>query len=94
MLAFIIYILNLFDLACTGYLVCKYGLDIEGNPIGRFILTSVDSIIIFKVLIPAAALVQIWKYRDHKLAQVALWLLLGVFAVLTIYHLYLIWRLS
>lgn len=89
----LIYLLNLFDLICTTYLVSKYGIEIEGNPIGRFIFTSADTIILFKVLIPAAALVQLWKYREHKLAQVALWLLLIVFILLTLYHLYIILKL-
>ena len=88
-----IYLLNIFDLLCTTYLVSKYGIEIEQNPIGKFILTSVDAVILFKVLIPAAALVQLWKYREHKLAQVASWLLLVVFALLTLYHLYIILKL-
>lgn len=64
------------------YLVSKYGVDIEGNPIGRFILTSGDGILLFKILIPALALLILYKYNCKKI----LYALLTLFILLSIYH--------
>ena len=80
------YLLNLFDLAMTNLWVSRYGLSIEGNPIGRWLYASnaVYAVKIFAVGVALAALGACIRKRP-KLAWVA-YIPLGVYGLLAVYH--------
>ena len=82
----ITYALSLFDLLCTYRLYYLYGIEIEGNPIGRYLLSS-NLAIPVKVLGIGAALFALYacikRYPQYKWTS---WLVLAVYAVLAVYH--------
>lgn len=80
------YILNIFDLCMTLYYTEKFGLDIEGNPIGRWILSDPRRIALFKVTLVAILLFVLWVARERKTAIVGSWIVLGVYIALAVYH--------
>ena len=85
----IIYALNLFDLFMTKRLVNLYGMAIEWNVFGQWIMGDNVRILIFKILLPALGLFVLWKTQDRTLSKVFRWVLLAVFIVLAIYHIVL-----
>lgn len=97
----IAYALNLFDLAATTYWVNRFGLEIEGNPIGRWLY---ETGIAYPVKIVGMA-VLFWllhravQYRDEGHAKtfewwdIASWLVLAVYGLLALYHVILIIRI-
>nr|DAI55028.1 MAG TPA: hypothetical protein [Caudoviricetes sp.] len=87
----ILYLLNLFDLIATQRLINKYGLTAEANPFGQWLFNS-GMVYVFKIVIVGLALLLIWKLKTHKLAVIMSWVLLVIFAVLTVYHLIIIFR--
>lgn len=87
----VIYLLNLFDLIATQRLINKYGLIAEANPFGQWLFNS-SMVYIFKIVIVGLALLLIWKLRTYKLAVIMSWVLLVIFAALTVYHLIIIFR--
>lgn len=90
----IAYVLNLFDLVMTNHWVRKFGVEIEGNPIGRWLYQSG---IVYPVKIVGVG-VLLWllykavKHRDIGLENstqwwdIAKWLVLSAYAALAIYH--------
>lgn len=85
----LIYLLNLFDLFATQRLVNKYGLAVEANPVGQWLFNS-GMVYIFKIVIVGLALAVLWKFGKNKLAIVLSWVVLGIFAMLTAYHIIII----
>lgn len=90
MVYIITYALNLFDLAFTMYMVNRFGIEVEGNPIGRWMIQS-GSVYFVKIGFMAVALyllylcikaVPKWKW--------ICWIPLVVYSVLAIYHLCII----
>lgn len=80
------YLLNLFDLYCTMQFVKRYGIEVEANPIGRWMYTTgmVYAVKIFVVggLLAAMGIL----LRKHpKLAWMA-YIPLVVYAVIAVYH--------
>ena len=80
------YYLSLIDLILTLELVNKYGLDIEANPVGRWILSENWRIFIFKVVFVLCGLFVLWIFRERKLAQIASWIVLIAYSLLAVYH--------
>nr|DAG04020.1 MAG TPA: hypothetical protein [Myoviridae sp. ctbEa13] len=77
-----IYLLNIFDLLCTTYLVSKYGIEIEQNPIGRFLYSHPRLLIYVKVLFVGFCLLILKRHKCKIIGYV----LLTLFILLTIYH--------
>lgn len=92
----IIYILNIADLVFTSYLIKKFGLDIEFNPLGRFLYKHniISFIKIIGVLIFLSILLTMSKYYKRKLATTSLWILLVIFLALVIYHIILLIKIN
>ncbi len=85
----LIYLLNLFDYIMTVIQVNKYGIDIEANPIMRMFMANDGAFFIIKVLFVALLLMVMWQYEDLKICKIGEWVLLAVYSVLAVYHIYL-----
>ena len=91
---FTTYLLNLFDLEMTAYWVSLYGLEVEGNPIGRWLYKSG---IVYPVKILVVGLL-LWLLRvavakiDTKKREwwdAVSWVMLAVYAAVAVYHIIL-----
>ena len=85
-LLIIAYLLNLFDLYCTMLLVNRYGIDIEANPIGRWMFEN-NVAWVFKIFVVGGllAVLGICIRKHPKYAPVA-YIPLVVYGALAIYH--------
>jgi hypothetical protein len=86
----IIYLLNLFDLVCTLILFQKYGFSIESNPFGRLLLSNFILLLIYKVIVVAAALCVIYLNKNKFLAVAGQNILFTVYSFIGLYHLLII----
>ena len=90
----IAYLLNLFDLAMTNHWVNKFGIEIEANPIGRWLYQNHLAVPIKVFGIGAIFLIlhNAIKHRDKGLEHstqwwdIASWVVLAVYSILSIYH--------
>ena len=80
------YIFNIIDLIVTMYLVRLFGLSIEGNPIGRWLIkTNLQYFV--KIVIIGALLLGIWKLSNgNNLINICSWILFLAYTLLIIYH--------
>lgn len=94
----ITYALNIFDLVMTNHWVSKYGIEIEGNPIGRFLY---ETGLVYPVKIVGVGLLLLLlhfavKYRDKGTESttqwwdLAKWVVLTAYSLLAVYHVVLI----
>lgn len=83
----ITYIFNLIDLIATMYLVSLFGLSVEGNPIGRWLIRT-NLVYLFKIGLVGGLLLAIGLLgkRNKKAAIIGSWVLLLAFSTLTVYH--------
>lgn len=79
----ITYFLNLIDLIATLYLVSLFGLDIEANPIGRWLIKT-NLVYFVKIVVVGLILYVVSKSR---IGNICSWVLLIAFVLLTVYHL-------
>ena len=80
----ITYIFNLIDLIATMYLVSLFGLSVEGNPIGRWLIQT-NLVYVVKIAVVGLALLLLWKFKNNKFAIVGSWVFLITFSLLAIY---------
>lgn len=85
----IAYILNLFDLGMTQYFISKYGISVEGNPIGRWLFAHPILLLIYKLGLVAILLLVLYHFRNNRVANIGSWIILGVYITLAIYHIIL-----
>lgn len=86
MIYIITYILNLFDLAVTTYWVSKYGIEIEGNPIGRWLYRT-GAVYPVKILLIGALLALLWALTKIKPGYGwAGYVVLAAYVALAVYH--------
>lgn len=83
----ITYIFNLIDLIATIYLISLFGLSVEGNPIGRWLIQT-NLVYPFKIGVVGGLLLAIGLLgkRNKKAANIGSWVLLTVFTSLILYH--------
>ena len=83
----ITYIFNLTDLIATMYLVSLFGLSVEGNPIGRWLI-QINLVYPFKIGVVGGLLLAIGLLGkiNKKAANIGSWVLLLAFSALTVYH--------
>lgn len=83
----ITYLFNLIDLIATMYWVGLFGLSVEGNPIGRWLIRT-NLVYPFKIAIVGGLLLMIGLLgkRNRKAANTGSWVLLTAFASLILYH--------
>lgn len=88
MIAIVTCILNALDALFTLYLVNKYDIDIELNPVGKWLIASKYGLIIQKIIVVSLLVVLLYTLKTkYPLARYALLFLLIVFSLLTVYHL-------
>lgn len=83
------YLLNIIDYIFTAYWVHKFGIEIEANPIGRWLFEN-NVAWVYKIFIVGGlfALLGYFIKREPKVV-IAAYILLGVFAALTVYHIFI-----
>lgn len=83
----ITYIFNLIDLIATIYLISLFGLSVEGNPIGRWLIRT-NLVYPFKIIVMGGLLLTIGLLGkiNKKAANIGSWVLLMVFTSLILYH--------
>mgnify|MGYP006928622763 CR=1 FL=1 len=83
----ITYIFNLIDLIATMYLISLFGLSVEGNPIGRWLIRT-NLVYPFKIVVMGGLLLAIGLLGkiNKKAANIGSWVLLMVFTSLILYH--------
>lgn len=86
---FIMY-LNLIDYLCTTYHVTRYGTQLEVNPLMRCLMVNDLSFLAVKVILVDILLVFLYCHRELKVVQVGTWVLLIVYGILALYHLFLL----
>lgn len=84
------YIMNIFDLVATLMLVMRFGLDVEGNPFGRLLLSEPVWAFVYKVFGIAALLLVLYLFRSRKLAVYGSYTVFFAYSALSIYHLAII----
>ena len=81
----VIYTLNIIDLIATMLLVKRFGIQIEGNPIGKWLIET-NLVWFVKIVIVGAALLGLYKLQEIKIAHTASTVILVVYSILVIYH--------
>ena len=81
----VIYVLNIIDLIATMLLVKHFGLEIEGNPIGKWLIET-NLVWFVKIVIVGAALLGLYRLQEIKIAHTASTVILVVYSILVIYH--------
>lgn len=81
----VIYILNIIDLIATMLLVKRFGIEIEGNPIGTWLIET-NLVWFVKIVIVGVALLILWKFKEDKIVSIASTVLLGIYSILVLYH--------
>ena len=81
----VIYILNIIDLIATMLLVKRFGLEIEGNPVGKWLIET-NLVWFVKIIIVGVALFGLYKLQKIKIAHTASTVILVVYSILVIYH--------
>ena len=81
----VIYVLNIIDLIATMLLVKRFGLEIEGNPIGTWLIET-NLVWFVKIVIVGVALLGLYKLQGIKIAHTASTVILVVYSILVIYH--------
>jgi len=79
------YAFNVFDLACTLFLVSAFGLAVEANPFGLALLQS-PAAVIYKCVVVLGLLYILWLLRGCRLARLGAWVVFWVYAALAAYH--------
>ena len=83
----ITYIFNLIDLIATMYLVSLFGLSVEGNPIGRWLIQT-NLVYPFKIVVMGGLLLAIGLLGkiDKKYASALTWITLVIYTLVVLYH--------
>lgn len=86
MICFIAYLLNIIDYLFTAYWVHKFGIEIEANPIGRWMFEN-NVAWVYKIFIVGGlfALLGYFIKRAPKAAWVA-YIPLVVYGLIVVYH--------
>ena len=82
----ITYLLNIIDYLFTLYWVRKYGIEIEGNPIGRWMFSN-NIAWLFKIVLNGVLLGAVgWYVHLRPERGWIAWICLCVYGVIVLYH--------
>jgi hypothetical protein len=80
------YLLNIIDYLFTLYWVRKFGIEIEGNPIGRWMFSH-NIAWLFKIVLNGVLLGAVgWYIHRHPEDGYLAWICLIVYGLLCLYH--------
>jgi hypothetical protein len=83
------YLLNILDYLFTLYWVRKFGIEIEGNPIGRWMFSH-NIAWLFKIVLNGGLLWAVGYYvRNHPEDAYLAWICLIAYAIIVAYHIIL-----
>ncbi len=88
------YILNVVDYFFTVYWVDNYGLDIESNPIGRWLFENNLAGFVKIVLVGVLFLILALLSKKLKKAAKAGYLIFAVYSVVVLYHTFLVFYIA
>lgn len=83
----IAYLLILFDLFMTRQWVALGGLSVDANPLGAWILSAGWRQVAFKIVLPLAVCLLLYRYKRRRAAVIGSWAILAVYAAIAVYHL-------
>ena len=88
-LGLLVLLLQVFDGAVTGYIVAKFGTQMENNHLAREVMDGMGisfGVIVFKGIAIIAVLYMLWaawmREQAHQMVVRLLWLALGVYMVM------------
>lgn len=85
----IAYILNIIDYLFTAHWVNKFGIDIETNPLGRWMLEN-NVAWVFKIFVVGGLyILLLCLVKQHPKVVLVAYILLAVYAVIVIYHIFI-----
>lgn len=90
----IAYVLNIIDYLFTRHWVNLYGIDIEGNPIGRWLIENHLAVPVKVFGVGGLLIVLYHALKKHPKWNWTSWLLLAVYSVLAIYHIFIAFRVA
>lgn len=85
MLYLIAYLLNVFDAFATWVWFTRYGIEIELNPVGRWLLEN-GLMCVFKLGVVGLLLLFLYANRDRTASVVGAWVVLIVYACICVHH--------
>ena len=84
-----IFSLNIFDAFCTLVWLRRGGS--EGNPLMNLAIEAGDSVFLFqKCIVAGLWLLVLLVHKNFRIARIGLWVLLGVYGTLALYHAFLV----
>lgn len=81
----IAYLLNVFDATATWLWFIHYGIEIELNPIGRWLLKT-GFMWVFKLVLVGWMLLFLYDNRDTTISVVGAWVVLILYACICVQH--------
>lgn len=80
------YLLNLFDLAFTMCFVDRFGIEIERNPLGRWLIQS-GNVYFAKIVLVGVALLLLYQCtKAVPNIKWVCWIPFAIYSVLAVYH--------
>lgn len=84
----IIWLLNLFDYICTYHITGKYGLDVELNPLMRFLLPNPLLAFVVKMGVTTITCILCYMVKDKPIIKVMTWFLLIFYVYIAIHTIF------
>jgi hypothetical protein len=85
----IAYLLNIIDYLFTSYWVNLYGIDIEGNPIGRWMFENDKAFFVKFVIVPIFLAILGWCIKKRPKAKWVAYIPLAVYGLIVCYHIFI-----
>lgn len=89
------YLLCVFDYACTRHWVKQFGVEVETNPIGRWLFQVGNGALAFfvKVVLSLFVLIFLYQFREVTLGKVGIWSIFLVYLAVAVYHIIIILKI-
>lgn len=90
----VVFVLNIVDLIFSLVWINKYGIEVEANPIGRW-LYETGLVYPVKTIVVAGLLIALYfMLKAHPSWDWVSWILLAAFVLLTLYHIFILCKIS
>lgn len=93
---FLTYLFCIFDYVCTRHWIEQFGVEVEANPIGKWLFSFGGGVFAFlvKCVLSLAALIFLYCFRSNTFGKVGIWALFLTYLAVTIYHIVIIIKVS